>query len=482
MRTWLKHFTTRTGIVIATVFALSGCFGASSDVSTFQIPDAEPLEDARPIIMVHGFFGSANQYQTQAMRFAQNGYPSEMLVAVEYDTLPFLLQDGDGMQAVLDEVFAEIDDLISDFQAEGHEQVNLMGHSLGTSVSRQYLESSSERADNVARYVNIDGSGGETAPAGVPTLAIWDFRDRGPMDGAENITFDNQGHVEVATSREAFEEMFSFLRDGDEPPMPEIIAWRDGTPVELSGRAIEFPVNTAITDGTIEIYEVDGDTGLRTNPAPVFTQTPDGNGRWGPFTAKAGAHYEFVIARDGVIDQHSFTEPPVRDNHMVRLLTLPSDGDLNIIGDLIRSGPDHTNLVILRDKEFWADQADNDILTINDQTVTTPALTPREGGSALGGSIGIFVFDSDTDDGDSPEDHQAGQSNLTVPEPVVSQLPFILGLDMFLTTSPQDSTISVSLTGRNTTGETRVVNVPNLPSDEFRVGIRFNDFVPVPAD
>jgi len=469
----MYQFITRTVLIVTLLPVLAGCFGASSDVSK---------DELRPIIMVHGFFGSANQYQTQAMRFAQNGYPSEMLVAVEYDTLPFLLQDGDGMQAVLDEVFAEIDGLVADFQTQGHDQVNLMGHSLGTSVSRQYLESSPERAASVARYVNIDGSGGETAPAGVPTLAIWDFRDRGPMDGAENITFDNQGHVEVATSREAFIEMFRFLRDGDEPPMPEIIAWPDGTPVELSGRAIEFPVNTAITDGTVEVYEIDGATGQRANPEPVFSQVPDENGRWGPFTAEAGAHYEFVIARDDVVDQHSFTEPPVRDNHMVRLLTLPSEGDLDIISDFIRESPDHTNLVILRDKEFWADQADNDLLTINDQTITTPALTPREGGSALGGTIGMFVFDSDSDEGEHPDDHQAGQSNLTVPEPVVSQLPFILGVDMFLSTEPAGSTISVALTGRNTTGETRVVNVPNLPSDEFRVGIRFNDFVPVQAE
>lgn len=477
----MKSFNIRITILAATILALSGCFGASSDVS-FQIPDAEPLEDARPIIMVHGFFGSANQYQTQAMRFKQNGYPNEILVAVEYDTLPFLLQDGDGMQAVLDEVFAEIDGHIESFQSQGHEQVNLMGHSLGTTVSRQYLASSPERAASVARYVNIDGSGGEEAPADVPTLAIWDFRDRGPMQNAENITFDNQGHVEVATSREAFIEMFRFLRDGDEPPMPEIIAWRNGTPVELSGRAIEFPLNTAITDGTVEIYRINGATGQRTSQQPVFSQVPDENGHWGPFAARAGAHYEFVIARDGVVDQHSFSEPPVRDNHMIRLLTLPSDGDFNIIGDLIRSSPDHTNLVILRDKEFWADQADNDLLTINDQTITTPELTPREGGSALGGSIGIFVFDSDTDDGETPESHQAGQSNLTVPEPVISQLPFILGVDMFLATEPAGGTISVSLAGRNTTGETRVVNVPNLPSDEYRVGIRFNDFVPAQAE
>jgi triacylglycerol esterase/lipase EstA (alpha/beta hydrolase family) len=29
-----------------------------------------------PIVFVHGFTGSAQQYETQAMRFASNGYPN----------------------------------------------------------------------------------------------------------------------------------------------------------------------------------------------------------------------------------------------------------------------------------------------------------------------------------------------------------------------------------------------------------------------
>ena len=40
----------------------------------------------RPMIFVHGFTGSAQQYEWQAMRFSSNGYPKEYLNAFEYDS------------------------------------------------------------------------------------------------------------------------------------------------------------------------------------------------------------------------------------------------------------------------------------------------------------------------------------------------------------------------------------------------------------
>lgn len=55
------------------------------------MPDI-PEEVIRPIIFVHGLAGSASQYQTQAMRFASNGYPDDRIVAFEYST--------DGLDAV----------------------------------------------------------------------------------------------------------------------------------------------------------------------------------------------------------------------------------------------------------------------------------------------------------------------------------------------------------------------------------------------
>ena len=39
-----------------------------------------------PIVFVHGFAGSAAQFESQAMRFTSNGYPAEWIGAVDYDS------------------------------------------------------------------------------------------------------------------------------------------------------------------------------------------------------------------------------------------------------------------------------------------------------------------------------------------------------------------------------------------------------------
>src|SRR4030042_6273211 len=44
------------------------------------------VSNLRPMIFVHGYTGSAQQFEWQAMRFASNGYPREYLNAFEYDS------------------------------------------------------------------------------------------------------------------------------------------------------------------------------------------------------------------------------------------------------------------------------------------------------------------------------------------------------------------------------------------------------------
>ena len=84
------------------------------------------------MIFVHGGFGSGGQFESQAMRFATNGYPDSHLAALEYDST-FGLQS-------FDDVLASLEELVAELQAStGAEQVDLMGHSLGTRVSQMYL-------------------------------------------------------------------------------------------------------------------------------------------------------------------------------------------------------------------------------------------------------------------------------------------------------------------------------------------------------
>jgi triacylglycerol esterase/lipase EstA (alpha/beta hydrolase family) len=43
-------------------------------------------KNMRPMVFVHGYTGSAAQFEWQAMRFAGNGYPQEYLNVFEYDS------------------------------------------------------------------------------------------------------------------------------------------------------------------------------------------------------------------------------------------------------------------------------------------------------------------------------------------------------------------------------------------------------------
>ena len=142
------------------------------------------------------------------MRFTSNGYPEGYIAVVEYDSWRSIPED-------LPIVHAEIDARIAELQAAtGRTQVDLMGHSRGTTVSHAYL-AFPERAANVGRYVNIDGrerrASGRRAHAG-PLGGGVDRPVQGEIVGATNVTIPNQEHIEVATSEEAFFEMYHFLR------------------------------------------------------------------------------------------------------------------------------------------------------------------------------------------------------------------------------------------------------------------------------
>jgi uncharacterized alpha/beta hydrolase family protein len=128
-----------------------------------------------PILFVHGIEGSGAQFESQAMRFQSNGYPAAWIDEVDYDST---LAVGNKIQ-----VNEQIDAAIAALeQRTGRSQVDVVAHSLGTSVMYEYLtegEKAAQRKANVGHYINVDGQ--EKNP-GVPTLAVW--AGRGNRDGA----------------------------------------------------------------------------------------------------------------------------------------------------------------------------------------------------------------------------------------------------------------------------------------------------------
>lgn len=404
-----------------------------------------------PMIFVHGGSGSASQFESQAMRFTTNGYPQGYINVLEYDS-SFTVN-------TMDQIYERLDQLIADLKAKFDvDQVDVLGHSLGTRVMQGYLAFPA-RAANVSHYVNIDGYPASALPGGVPTLAIWAGRSTPGrvIVGALNVTLENQTHIQSATSEEAFFEMYKFFTD-KEPETTKIVPEPWGA-IHLAGRAVLFPENIGVEGATVEIYEIDGYTGMRLHKKPNAIYSIGEDGNWGPFKAKVGRYYEFVIIREGS-SHHFYKEAFLRSDYFVRLLTSPVGGG---VGAYMDYDEGQSNLVVLRDKEMWGDQGvENDILAINGVNVVNAADCPINKRISS-----IFVYDVGSD----------GQSYLEEPILLLHSLPFITGVDLFLpAANPPDGRIRLALTPRGGNGIMQVINVPNWPSTIDRISVQFNDF------
>jgi pimeloyl-ACP methyl ester carboxylesterase len=407
-----------------------------------------PPPDLNPIIFVHGSSGSAAQFASQKMRFTSNGYPQEYIRALEYDSSALNLAA----------VHAELDALIAQLQSEtGRPQVDLLGHSLGTTVSQTYL-STPARAANVAHYVNIDGGSAAAPPGGVPTLALWAGADPpvGSIVGALNVTLAGQEHIETATSAEAFFEMFQFFR-GEPPETTQVVPEPPGQ-VRIEGQVNFFPTNVGITGATLEVWEVDPATGLHAKKKPVATFTIDASGDWGPVKIHGHKSYELNVLRDGEADIDFFYEPFIRSDHFVRLNVATG------LTPFIDTNANHTAVTVVRQREFCGDLgAGSDSLVIDGSEVINT--TTASCASIALGSAAVFAFD-DASDGVSHTN--------TVPFPF-GPLAFLTATDLFIPSDPPARTVSVVTTPR-TGGAARTVNVPNRPSTEARVVVNLNDF------
>ena len=451
----------RIGILcLALVLALALVFPVAAYAGNNTPFTPEPPPGMRPIIFVHGMSGSALQFESQALRFASNGWPADHLFAFEYDTS---IPDVEGSAARMARLDAFIDEVLAE---TGADKIYLMGHSRGTAESFVYLATPAHAA-KVAKYVNIDGMTATALPGGVPTLAIWaelagDGTVRPPrvIVGAINVLLPGQFHVQSATSAEAFAAMFEFFT-GEPPATTDILPEPPGQ-VELAGRAVFFPQNIGVGDATVEIWEVDGVTGFRINEEPEASYTLSGSGyydgAWGPFEANGLKYYEMVILREGFRPHHFYCEPFMRSDYLIRLNTSPPGG----VGDYLDRSPNHSNLVITRDKELRSDLGGvNDILEVNGANVLEAVTNITKS------LVGLFVYDY----------HADGASDLTQPT-WLDMLPFLTGIDLYIPAAdPPDGTISVVLTPRDGDGKTQVVNVPNWASSEDAISVRFIDYL-----
>ncbi len=440
---------------------VAGLAVTTSSASEAKRPaSSEPL---LPIVFVHGQTGSAQQFETQALRFTSNGYPQDLLFAFEYDTNQSVNPLGD-LDAFLDDVLAET----------GAPQVYAIGHSRGTSVWTEYLDGSGgfDGSTKVAKYVNIDGRSPAELPGGVPTIGIWGewntagsgFNRRGDTnaqigpDPANNVYFGTKSHTETATSPEAFAVMYEFLT-GHAPRTTDVVPEPPGQ-VTIAGRAVLFPENVGADGTTAEVWRVDPNTGQRIGSRPRATFPIDETGEWGPVKVNGQWHLELAIVRPGVGVHHTYFEPFIRSDYFVRLNTSLPDGPL----DLITPDSDQTtNLVILRMKEFWGDQgANSDRLLVDGLDIVRPNTSPRSGVN-----LAVFVQDDELDGVTDLGKGELFPFNL---------LTFLTAVDVSIPASADGSgTIAVTELPRDG-GDPAVLKVGNWPSSTDPVSVQFRDY------
>src|SRR5213593_3021582 len=255
-------------------FIASALAGAVLVFSGASAADAASSFRQNPIVFVHGIEGSGAQFESQKMRFMSNGYPERWIDEVDYNST----------RAVADksEVDQQIDDAIAALKRRtGKSKVDVVAHSLGTSVMYDYLTNgamAAERRANVAHYINVDG---QNQNPGVPTLAVWAGRGTPGrhMDSAENVTIPDQTHVQTCTSAESFVQYYEFLTG--HTPAHDIVP--QSGPIQVAGKALDFPQNTGLVGATIQIWPLDADGG-RTTAEPLasiaITDGSTGGGAW----------------------------------------------------------------------------------------------------------------------------------------------------------------------------------------------------------
>lgn len=416
--------------------------GGTDDLAA--IPDDEAL----PIVFVHGFAGSAQQFQSQAQRFVMNGYPAERLRAYEHDgvgtDIPLFVA---GLDAMIDEVRATF----------GTEKVFLMGHSRGTAVSGQYL-SDETRSAKVEKYVALDGAGCEGIA--VPCVAPAQTTNMRP---GQTDPLPGQKHVEVASSKESFVVQFKHFF-GREPKLIDIVKQKQ--PVVISGRAVNFPANTGREGVTLEFWELD-DNGKRASDEPKATFEIEVDGNWGPVTVDPTKHYEQVlIAPDAGNQHHFFSQPFLRSSKFVRLLSGPADSESRLNTN---TSDHHAAIVLIRQREWTGD----DIVEVStesesgNQDAKNVITAEVSSGASTRPPISIFLHD----DADSPE-----ESSLSLLDWFPMQ-PFQTGVDVFMPASETpDGTITLVNLPRGDEDKPQTIRVPNWASSKHTLTVMFDDF------
>jgi triacylglycerol lipase len=380
------------GAAFAAALVLSACanFGSSHT-------------DMPPIVFVHGNGDTAALWLTTQWRFESNGWPRDRLHAIEVpyplarddDSKPQA-----GRTSTMEHMAflsAEVDKVLD---ATGAKQIVLFANSRGGNAVRNYIQNGSGaskvshailggtpnhgvwaipgfregnefsgtgsflkalnapknaagdevtgpvkwmtiRSDNNDKFAQPDGLW--IGQKGTPTFVTF----AGPeLKGATIVVIPRIDHRETSFSPAAFDAAYRFItglapKTAGFAAEPSIVLNGKVTGLGLDsnnqssgGFVNNLPVNAA----TVEIYETNATTGERIGSA-AHRKTTAADGQWGPFTAKAGRSYEFVIAAPGYATLHMYRSAFPRSSAILHLRAeriAPADQDAGSIINFTR--------------------------------------------------------------------------------------------------------------------------------------------------
>jgi hypothetical protein len=271
--------------------------------------------------------------------------------------------------------------------------------------------------------------------------------------------------VTVATSAESFVWQYEFLF-GKKPDVVEIV--KQSAPVEIAGRAVNFPSNTGREGRTLEIFELERASGKPAGPALASVLLPQ-SGDWGPVVVDPDEFYELRLSseREGSY-QHFYFQRFLRSTKFIRLLSGPADSPVRANTN---AGPHHAALTLVRMREWYGPGDPNkpaDVLALRVEGPQGNMDVPDAIAPAVkADKISIHLHD----DAATP-----GMTTLT-PLPYFATQPFQTGFDVFLPASePPDGTITITNVQRGDATKPQVVRFPNWSSDKHSIMVMFADF------
>lgn len=391
-----------------------------------------------PIIFVHGMLGSGDTWAQTVQLFREQGYPSENLVVMDWNSLMFgQLNTTKILDSIIDDVCYKT----------GAQKVNLVGHSAGGGVCSSYLKDTT-LAKKVDNYIHL-ASGKLSSPPSVKTLNLYSPDDLitggEDINGVENKAIPNKDHYEIATCKESFEVMFEFFN-----PNLKLNAEVLTLPKNISGKALTLGENKPEVNASISIYGINTETGERTTKTPIQQFITNEHGNWGPFLAEDNVFYEFVVQPENSEKRtvHYYREPFTSENNLVYLRTLPNSGMASMLLSGIPKDKKQAGLAI-----FSANKAiihGRDTLMVNNLELSTEALSP-----AKKTAIAHFLYD----------DNKDGKTNETA-IPAFQMFPFLNGVDAFLSSKPKEK---INIQFNQTT-----IKLTPIPSDQGVMVVVFN--------